>query len=199
MLGKSGQKRGHCSVNSHVLPFTSDRNAFQKIYRPYLRKISSMYTRQVIEVQKSTVKTAAKVMYVMGVYTFVMSLFWIFLTEVVFVSDFLAYTGQSYGDFLAASPKTAELYIITKKLFGVALLLISLLIMLITRKSYSRGEKWSWYALLTAGVGLWGSLIGYRIVIGYIAPSIVTFLIGAALFVIGIALPARAILRGKST
>jgi hypothetical protein len=158
-----------------------------------------MCTRQVIEMQTSTVKTAAKVMYVMGVYTFVMSLFWIFLTEVVFVSDFLAYTGQSYGDFLATSPKTAELYIITKKLFGVTLLLISLLIMLITRKSYSRGEKWSWYALLAAGIGLWGSLIGYRVIIGYIAPSIVTFLIGAALFVIGIALPAKAILRGDST
>jgi hypothetical protein len=151
------------------------------------------------KMQASTVKTAAKVMYVMGVYTFVMSLFWIFLTEVVFVSDFLAYTGQSYGDFLATSPKTAELYIITKKLFGVALLLISLLIMLITRKSYSRGEKWSWYALLTAGIGLWGSLIGYRIIIGYIAPSIVTFILGATLFAIGIALPAKAILQEKST
>lgn len=149
--------------------------------------------------QASTVKTAAKVMYAMGVYTLVMSLFWIFLTEVVFVSDFLAYTSQSHGDFLANSPKPAELYIITKKLFGVALLLISLLIMLTTRKSYSRGEKWSWYALMTTGVGLWGSLIGYRIVIGYIAPSIVTFMIGAALFVIGIALPAKAILRGNPT
>ncbi len=133
-------------------------------------------------------------MFAMGIYTLVMSLFWIFLTEVIFVSDFLAYTGQSYSDYLANSPKLAELYIITKKLFGVLMSLISLLIIIITQKSYSKGEKWSWYALLITGIMLWGSLIGYRIVIGYIAPSIVTFIIGVALFVIGIALPAKEIL-----
>lgn len=144
--------------------------------------------------QTSSVKTASKVMYAMGIYTVVMSLFWIFLTEVIFVSDFLAFTGQSYADYLASSPKTAELYMITKKLWGVTMLLIGLLIIFITQKSYSKAEKWSWYALLIAGTTLWGSLIGYRFVIGYIAPSIVTFIIGTALFVIGIALPAKEIL-----
>ncbi len=144
--------------------------------------------------QKSSVKTASKVMYAMGIYTVVMSLFWIFLTEVIFVSDFLAFTGQSYADYLASSPKTAELYMITKKLWGVTMLLIGLLIIFITQKSYSKAEKWSWYALLIAGITLWGSLIGYRFIIGYIAPSIVTFIIGTALFVIGIALPAKEIL-----
>ena len=36
-------------------------------------------------------------MYAMGIYTLVMSLCWIFLIEIVFVSDFLAFTGQSYA------------------------------------------------------------------------------------------------------
>ena len=130
----------------------------------------------------------------MGMYTLVMSICWIFLTEIVFVSDFLAYTGQSYSDFLASSPKPAEIYMITKKLFGVLMLLISLLILLITKKSYSKAEKWSWYALLITGTMLWGSLIGYRFVIGYVAPSIVTFVIGVTLFGIGIILPAKEIL-----
>jgi hypothetical protein len=150
--------------------------------------------RQVRKMQTSSVKTASKVMYAMGIYTVVMSLFWIFLTEVIFVSDFLAFTGQSYADYLASSPKTAELYMITKKLWGVTMLLIGLLIIFITQKSYSKAEKWSWYALLIAGTTLWGSLIGYRFVIGYIAPSIVTFIIVTILFVIGIALPAKEIL-----
>ena len=144
--------------------------------------------------QTSSVKTGSRVMYTMGIYALVMSLFWIFLTELIFVSDFLGYTGQSYSDFLASNPKPAEMYIITKKLWGITMFLASLLIILITRKSYSKAEKWSWYALLIAGIMLWGSLIGYRIVIGYLAPSIVTFIIGAALFVIGIALPAKEIL-----
>jgi len=113
--------------------------------------------------QTSSVKIASKIMYVMGIYTLVMSLFWIFLTEVIFVSDFLAFTGQSYADFLASSPEPAELYIITKKLWGVTMLLISLLIIFITKKSYSKAEKWSWYALLITGIMLWGSLMGYPI------------------------------------
>jgi len=150
--------------------------------------------RQVIKMQASSVKIGSKVMFAMGMYTLVMSLFWIFLTEVIFVSDFLAFTGQSYADYLASSPKTAELYMITKKVWGVTMLLIGLLIIFITQKSYSKAEKWSWYALLIAGITLWGSLIGYRFIIGYIAPSIVTFIIGTILFVIGIALPAKEIL-----
>jgi hypothetical protein len=146
------------------------------------------------KMQSSSVRNGSSVMYVMGIYTVVMSLFWIFLTEIIFVSDFLAFTGQSYADYLAISPETAELYMITKKLWGFTMLLIGFLIIFITRKSYSKGEKWSWYALLTSGIMLWGSLIGYRFWIGYVAPSIVTFVIGTTLFVIGIALPAKEIL-----
>lgn len=145
--------------------------------------------------QSSSVRSGSWVMYVMGIYALVMSLFWIFLTEVVFVSDFLAFTGQSFPDYLTSSPNFAEIYIITKKLWGILMLLASILIIFITKKSYCKGEKWSWYALLIAGVILWGGLIGYRFVIGYVAPSIITFVIGAVLFIIGIVLPAREILQ----
>ena len=156
--------------------------------------------RQVRKVQASSVKIGSKVMLVMGVYTLVVSLLWIFMTEVAFVSDVAVYTGQTWSDFLASSPKHAELYIITKKLLGIELFLASVLTILIAQKSYSRGEKWSWYALLIAGILTWGSLIGYRIVIGYVESiGIVTFLIGIALFVISIALPAKAILGKKAT
>jgi hypothetical protein len=147
--------------------------------------------------QASSIRSGSWVMYAMGIYTLVMSLFWIFLTEVIFVSDFLAFTGQSYADYLASNPDFAEIYIITKKLWGITMLLVSLLIIFITRKSYSKGEKWSWYALLIAGIMLWGSLIGYRFLIGYVAPSIVTFVIGTILFVIGITLPAKQIFAEK--
>ncbi len=143
--------------------------------------------------QSSSLRIGSWVMYAMGIYALVMSLFWIFLTEIVFVSDFLAFTGQSYVDYLAVIPEPAELYMITKKLWGVTMLIVSLLIIFITRKSYSKGDEWSWYALLIAGVMLWGSLIGYRILIGYVAPSIITFIIGTMLFIIGITIPVKQI------
>lgn len=151
--------------------------------------------------QTSSVKIASKIMMAMAIYALVVSLFWIFLTDVMFVSDFAAYTGQSLSDALADGSKSAELWFIAKRLIGVELLPISLLMIFITQKSYGRGEKWSWYALLIAGIITWGSLIGYKVAIGYFEPttSSMTFIIGAILFIIGIALPAKAILSKKST
>jgi hypothetical protein len=75
------------------------------------------------------------------------------------------------------------------------------LMMFVTVKSYSKGEKWSWYALLFTGCILWGSLIGYKVAIGYFQPTMnsMTFIVGAILFAIGLAVPAKAILQKKVT
>jgi len=55
-----------------------------------------------------------------------------------------------------------------------------------------------WYALLSVGVLLWGSLIGYRVYIGYVAPSIVTLVVGLLLTAVGLAVPAREFLGGEA-
>jgi len=151
--------------------------------------------------QKSSVKIGSSIMMAMAVFAFVISILWISITEVMFVSDFLAYTGQGLSDALAAGSKSAELWLVTKKLWGVELLTISIMMLFITARSYARGEKWAWYALLVTGCILWGSLIGYKVVIGYFQPTMssMTFIVGAILFAIGIALPAKAILGKKVT
>ena len=150
---------------------------------------------------KSSVKIGSSIMMAMAVFALVISILWVSITEVMFVSDFLAYTGQDLSDALVAGSKSAELWLVTKRLWGVELLAISLLMMFITAKSYAKGEKWSWYALLVTGCILWGSLIGYKVAIGYFQPTIssMTFIVGAILFAIGIALPAKAILGKEST
>ena len=150
--------------------------------------------------QTKSAKIGSSFMMAQGVYALVVSLFWIFLTKVMFVSIFAGYTGQTLSDALVSHPKPAELWLITQRLVGVELFPVSLLMIFITRKSYSKGEKWSWYALLIAGAVTWGSLIGYKAVTGYFdpTPSSMTFIIGAILFIIGISLPAKAILGQKS-
>ncbi len=148
----------------------------------------------------SSIDIGSKIMFFMGVYLFVLSLLWIFLTETMFISDVLVYTDQSWSDLLANSPKTAELYIITKKLIGFFLLLLSILILFITNKSYKKGEKWAWYSLLITGIFIWGGLLGYRFLIGYWASTgIITFIFGAFLFIFAIIIPAKVILGKKST
>lgn len=139
-------------------------------------------------------------MLAMGIYALVLSVSWIFLTEIMFVSDFEAYTGQSLSDAVASHSKSAELWIIGKRLIGVELLSTSLLMIFIVQNGYSKGEKWSWFALLFTGIITWGSLIGYKVVIGYfeLTPSSMTFIVGAILFVVGVVLPAKEILGSKS-
>ena len=149
----------------------------------------------------SSIKIGSSIMMAMAVFALVISLLWVSIAEVMFVSAFLAYTGQDLSAALAAGSKSAELWLVTKRLWGVELLAISLLTMFITARSYAKGEKWSWYALLVTGCVLWGSLIGYKVAIDYFQPTMssMTFIVGAILFPIGIALPAKAILGKKST
>ena len=150
--------------------------------------------------QTKSAKIGSSLMMAQAVYALVVSLFWIFLTEVMFVSIFAGCTGQTLSDALASHSKPSELWLITQRLVGIELFPTSLLIIFITQKSYSKGERWSWYALLIAGAVMWGSLIGYKVATGYFDPTLssVTFIIGAILFIIGISLPAKAILGQKS-
>jgi len=139
-------------------------------------------------------------MMAMAIFALVVSILWISITEVMFVSDFLAYTGQSLSDALAAGSKSAELWLIMKRMWGFELVGISILMIFVTARSYAKGERWSWYALLVTGCILWGSLIGYKVAIGYFQPTMssMTFVVGAILFVIGLAVPAKAMLSKKS-
>ena len=156
-------------------------------------------------VESSSVRSASIVMIAMGVFTLVISLLWIFLTDVGFVSDFETFIGQDWEDYVLNNPLEAEIYLITKRLIGVLMLPISILVILITQKSYRRAESWSWFALLITGAVLWGSLIGYRLSIGYFlfntplrASSSMTPIVGLILLIIGLALPAKAILGTNS-
>jgi hypothetical protein len=145
------------------------------------------------------VDVGSRIMFGLGIYMVVMSIFWVTITETMFLSDFAAYTGQNLSEHRESSPKTAEIYIITKKLIGVELLLVGVLVALISHNAFSKGEKWSWFALLIAGIMTWGVFIAYRILIGYWASvGIIPFLIGFVLFLVGITIPARRIL-GKTT
>jgi hypothetical protein len=150
---------------------------------------------------KSKLEIGAFFMLFMGMYTLVISILWIFLTEIMFVSDFAHVTGVDFEAYFnnPATVDFAKIYIITKKLVGVMLFGIAVLIILINQKCYRKGLKWSWFALLIAGGIVWGTFIGYKIMIGYIGASMATFAVGAGLYVVGVVLPAIEIFGKKSS
>ncbi len=149
--------------------------------------------------KKSKLEIGSFLILFMGMYTIVMALLWIFVTEIMFVSDFAYYTGQTYQQYLASDPNFAEIYIITKKLVGCILLANGAMVVLINQKSYRNAEKWSWYAILIGGGISWSTFIIYKIYIGYIGLSMITFVVGISLLVVGLVLPLNEILRKKSS
>jgi hypothetical protein len=77
------------------------------------------------------------------------------------------------------------------------ILVIAILILLIQKKAYLPREKWAWFAILIAGGVTWGTFIGYKMFIGYIGASMITFVVGASLTLIGLILSAKEMLSKK--
>lgn len=147
--------------------------------------------------QASSVKVAWKVMLANGIDVAVIGLFLIFLTKTMFAPDFTIFTGQSWSDFVASNSQPAELFIIAVRLLGAMTLVAGLFVVLMAWKSYSKAEKWSWYTLLVTGIIGWGSSLTYYLTVVCLSGLVVVY-VGIVLFVIGIALPARAILGKKA-
>ncbi len=134
----------------------------------------------------------------MGVFALIVSILWFTITDIMFVSDFEVFTGATYASYLASDPVFAEFYLITKKLVGLIMIIVSIQILLVAKFGYEKGEKWAWFTeLLTAGL-FWGCLLGYRAYIGYLGGSTITFVAGLILWAIAIIIPAKEFL-GKKT
>lgn len=150
------------------------------------------------KMQASKLKIGSFFISAMGAYMVVMSILWIFATEIMFVSDFQVFTGETYAQYLVSDPVHAQMYIITKKLIGIILLACGIFVLFINHMCYRKGEKWSWYALLLGGSIPWATFIIYKIFIGYYGGSMFIFVIGAILLVLGLVFPAKEILSKKS-
>ena len=134
----------------------------------------------------------------MGFYILGMGILMVFVTEIMFISDFFAYTGQTYDQFYVINQVVAEIFILQKKVLGFILSGVGILVLFINQKSYKNGEKWSWIALLIVGLLVWGTFIGYKIFIRYYGGSMITFVVGFVLLVLGLIFPAKQILKKEA-
>ena len=146
--------------------------------------------------QARSIKIGWKVMLAMGIYLAVLGVFLVAAPKVSFKEEFGAFTGESWTNFISGSPKSSQLFLMLTKFIGAHVLSIAALIIGITLVAYRKGEKWSWYTLLISGIIGWGGALTYHTIIGIPGALIggLIVIIGTALFVIAIALPAKAIL-----
>ena len=130
-----------------------------------------------------------------GWYVLVMGILMIFVTEIMFISDFFEYTGVTYQSYLLTDQAYAEIFIIQKKLMGIMISALGVIILFVVKQGFSKGEKWSWVVLLIVGSMVWGSFIGYKILIQYYGGSMITFVVGAILLALGLIFPAKEYLK----
>jgi len=138
------------------------------------------------------------VLFIMGFFMVYMGVMLVFATQSLFIPNFEAFTAKAWADLSTDYPKAAEMFIMMGRLLGAMLLGSAVFVLFMVWNSYRKAHKWSWYALLFADVLGWGSALTYHIVIGYAVPTVM-MIIGIILFVIGIAVPAKAILGKKAT
>lgn len=147
--------------------------------------------------QSSSVKIGWVVMFIMGIYLAVLGLMSVFAYETTMTTSFRIYVGQDWSDFVANSPKPAEMMTMISRLTGANLIGIGIFIVMMAWNAYRKAQRWSWYTALFAGILGWGSGLAYQITIA--SPSgVVVTIIGSALFLIALLVPARAILGAKA-
>jgi len=147
--------------------------------------------------ESKALKTGSIVMVVMAVYGLILGLIWLFGAEALTTPIFASFTGQTWSDFVTANAKAADLWIMNNRLTVAIVLAVSILGILLALTSYRKGEKWSWFAFLVSGIIVWGSHVAYYITLAS-SMNTVLMLIGLVLLVIGLVIPAKAILAGKA-
>ncbi|MFW9951379.1 MAG: hypothetical protein ACFFKA_14775, partial [Candidatus Thorarchaeota archaeon] len=85
--------------------------------------------------------------------------------------------------------------ILQKKVMGFMISGVGILVLFIVRMGYRKGEKWAWFAVLITGCLVWGTFIGYKILIMYYGGSMITFVVGTVLLVLRLIFPVKEILK----
>jgi len=147
--------------------------------------------------ESKVLKTGSIVMLVMAVYGLILGLMWLFAAEALTTPIFDSFTGQTWSDFVTANAKAADLWIMNNRLMVATTIAVSIVGIFLALTSYRKGEKWSWFAFLVSGIIVWGSNVAYYITLASLMTTVI-MLIGLMLLVIGLAIPAKAILGGKA-
>ena len=146
-----------------------------------------------------SVSIAWKIMMVPNFAVLLFGLVFTFIPDAMLSSGFESFTGQSWSALVSASPKTTDWILLTGgRMFGVHILVMTVLMLAITLKSFRRGESWSWYALLI-GVTLGMTFDTVAVYIMGLIPLVVVNIVVLLIAYIALGISAKDILGKKST
>jgi hypothetical protein len=98
----------------------------------------------------------------------------------ILTAGYEGFTGGSWQQLAATSPKTAEYTTLLFRMFGIYGVAFSLLAIAIAANGFRRGERWAWWALLVGNTIAFGAAMVYDQVVGAVGPFELSEYLGLA-------------------
>ena len=98
----------------------------------------------------------------------------------ILTTEYEGFTGDSWPDLVAASPKTAAFITLLFRMYGVFNVAFGLMAVAVAATAFRRGESWAWWALLVGNTIAFGSAMTYDRIVGAIGPFELTEYLGIA-------------------
>jgi hypothetical protein len=109
----------------------------------------------------------------------------------ILTAGYEGFTGGSWQDLVATSPKTAEYTTLLFRMYGIYGVGLSLLAIAIAANGFRRGERWAWWALLAGNTIGYGAAMVYDQIVGAIGPFELSEYLGLAAIYGSLAITAR--------
>jgi hypothetical protein len=163
---------------------------------PFLRQKNEL--RGEIRMESRTVSIAWKVLMIPNLMVLLIALLFVFVPDVVLRNGFQSFVGQSWEVIFSITPEIIEYISLFARMFGAHMIVIAVLAIAITLKSFRSAKRWSWYTLLVGNSFGWGSAILFDFSTGQIS-FVVMELVMILLVYIALGISATDILSKKLT
>jgi len=106
-------------------------------------------------------------------------------------AEYEGFTGYSWPELIATSPKTADLLTLVFRMYGIYGVAFSLMGIAIAVTAFRRGDTWAWWALLVGNTLTYVSAMTYDQIAHAVGPFELTEYLGlaAVYFALAITLP----------
>ena len=108
----------------------------------------------------------------------------------ILTAGYEGFTGGSWLQLVATSPKTADYTTLLFRLYGVYIVAFSVLAIAIAVNGFRHGEHWTWWALLLGNTIAYPGAMAYDRIVGAIGPFELSEYLGLAVIYAALAVTA---------
>jgi len=112
-------------------------------------------------------------------------------------AGFQGFTGASWQDLVATTPRTADYATLLFRMFGLYGIAFSLLAVAVAATAFRRGERWAWWGLLVGNALTYVGAMAYDQIVRAVGPFELTEYLGLAVIIAALVVTAPTAIRGR--